>query len=75
MIDAAYGIRSDHSHGDYIQYLSSNGLDSLEQVSKDLDDILRKTFRKILKQPELNYSSERADIDRVRQYWDSIRAE
>ena len=75
LLDAAYGIRSDHSHGDYLQFLRTNQLDSLGQVSVELDNVLRKVFRKILKQPELNYSSEPADIDRVRQYWDSIRAE
>lgn len=74
LMDAAYGIRSDHSHGDNLKYLSTNGLKSLEQVSMDLDGVLRKVFRKILKQPELNYASEHSDIQRVRQYWNSIRA-
>ncbi len=74
LMKIVYGIRSDHSHGDFIQFINKNGLDSLDQMAMDLDEIMRKVFRKILNLPELNYSFEKTEINRVRTYWDSVRA-
>ncbi len=74
LMETAYSIRSDHSHGDIIRYLEQNDFSSLDEVGRKLDEIMRKVFRTLLKRPELNFSSEKEEIKKVKDYFDSIKA-
>lgn len=54
----AYGIRSDNSHGGKLKFLKDNNIDNLKQLSITIDEYVRKVFRKIILQPQLNYKTD-----------------
>ena len=65
----AYGIRSDYSHGDSLKFLNENDVDDLVRLSSILDDYVRRVFRKVLENPELNYDIASGRKTEVRQYF------
>lgn len=65
----AYSIRSDGSHGDTLKYLEKNDEVSLKRLSKDLDDYVRRVFRKIINKPELNYDKSLGNKAETRLYF------
>lgn len=69
---AAYGIRSDHSHGDSLKYLKENSVDDLVRLSCVLDDYVRRVFRKIMENPELNYDTTSEGKANVRAFFKKL---
>jgi hypothetical protein len=65
----AYSVRSDSSHGDSLAYLKTNDEKALIELSRKLDEYVRKVFRKILKDPTLNYDSLSKEKDITRAYF------
>lgn len=53
----AYGIRSDGSHGDNLKYLCDNDYEALANLSKKVDDYVRRVFRKVIADSTLNYDT------------------
>ena len=54
----AYGSRSDASHGSRLKFLKTNRSEDLTELSKTLDDYVRRVISKILAQRELNYDAD-----------------
>ena len=66
---AAYGVRSDYSHGDSLKFFKESNVEDLVQLSCVLDDYVRRVFRKILETPELNYDIASESKAKVRRYF------
>jgi len=65
----AYSIRSDGSHGDSLKYLKKNNKSDLMELSYKIDGYVRKVFRKILKEPTLNYDKSPEKKAKARAYF------
>ena len=65
----AYGVRSDSSHGENLKYLKENDGNSLKALSSILDDYVRRVFRKVMKEKELNYDNTDEKKAKTREYF------
>lgn len=65
----AYGVRSDSSHGGDLKYLKENDKDSLKRLSVMVDDYVRRVFRKVISESDLNYENTSEEKARVRKYF------
>lgn len=65
----AYGVRSDSSHGDNLKYLKENDENNLKVLSRTIDDYVRRVFRKIIKEKELNYDNTDQKKAKTREYF------
>lgn len=65
----AYGVRSDGSHGDNLKYLKDNNHEALANLSRKLDDYVRRVFRKVIENDLLNYGSTDDSKATVRAYF------
>ena len=68
----AYGVRSDGSHGDNLQFLRDNDREALVELSRRLDDYVRRVFRKVIVDNTLNYSATPESKAEVRAYFRTI---
>lgn len=68
-IRAAYGVRSDSSHGDNLKYLRENDKESLQELAIAVDDYVRRVFRKTISNQNLNYSADSETKVNVREYF------
>lgn len=64
-----YGIRSDSSHGDNLKYLRENEIEDLSKLAEKLDDYVRRVFRKVIADPDLNYEPDSEKKVQVRAYF------
>lgn len=64
-----YGIRSDSSHGDSLKYLKENKREDLPMLAAKLDDYVRRVFRLVMKDPNLNYAPDSEKKVKVRAYF------
>lgn len=53
----AYGVRSDGSHGENLKFLRDNDREALSNLSKKLDDYVRRVFTKVISDDTLNYDT------------------
>lgn len=65
----AYGVRSDSSHGDNLKYLKENDEDCLKVLSSIIDDYVRRVFRKVIRETELNYDNTDQKKAKTREYF------
>lgn len=65
----AYGIRSDGSHGDNLKYLRDNDHQALANLSKKLDEYIRRVFRKVIADSTLNYDTTDGSKAEVRRHF------
>lgn len=65
----AYGVRSDGSHGDNLKYLKDNNHEALTNLSRKLDDYVRRVFRKVIENDLLNYDPTDDSKATVRAYF------
>lgn len=68
-VRAAYGVRSDSSHGDNLKYLKENDKESLQELAIAVDDYVRRVFRKTISNKNLNYSAVPEEKINVRGYF------
>ena len=68
----AYGVRSDGSHGDNLKYLQENNRENLVKLSTDIDDYVRRVFRKVIAVENLNYNNTSEEKARVRKYFSDL---
>lgn len=68
-IRAAYGVRSDSSHGDNLKYLNENTKENLQELAINVDDYVRRVFRKTISNKNLNYSAVSEEKVNVRGYF------
>lgn len=68
----AYGVRSDGSHGENLKYLRDNDQEALANLSRKLDDYVRRVFRKVIANDTLNYNSADDSKAEVRAYFRTI---
>lgn len=66
----AYGARSDASHGSRLNFLKTNRSEDLTELSKTLDDYVRRVITKILSQKELNYDVDQKNT--VKKYFSQL---
>lgn len=71
----AYGVRSDSSHGDNLKYLKAHNQDDLKRLSFTIDDYVRRVFRKIFLNKELNYDKTTEKRAKTRLYFRTITEE
>ena len=69
----AFGIRSDFSHGDYIEFLKDHSEEQLKELSQRIDGYVRRVLRKIFEEPDKNYTLKTRN--EVRNYFDRIAKE
>ncbi|WP_414150090.1 hypothetical protein ACIZ62_10180 [Acetobacterium carbinolicum] len=69
----AFGIRSDSSHGDNLKYLKENNCESLKNLSTIVDDYVRRVFRKIISEKELNYDLTPEKKANTRKYFQTLK--
>ena len=69
----AFGIRSDFSHGDYIEFLKHHSEEQLKELSQRIDGYVRRVLRKIFEEPDKNYTLKTRN--EVRNYFDRIAKE
>jgi len=68
----AYGVRSYSSHGDNLKYLKENDKESLKKLSSNIDGYVRRVFRKIITEKELNYNSTPEKKTKAREYFRTL---
>ncbi len=67
-----YGVRSDASHGENLKYLKNKNEDELIELSRWLDDYVRRVFRKVIAQKELNYDPTPESKAKVRAFFNAL---
>lgn len=63
---AAYGVRSDYSHGGWLKFLKKNKVVDLAELSKTIDDYVRRVFSYVITQENLNYNNTKRSEEKVR---------
>lgn len=66
---AAYGIRSDSSHGDELKYLENHTKAEMTDLCTRIDDYVRRVFQKVFVQDDLNYGNGIGDRKHVKDYF------
>ena len=69
---AAYGVRSDGSHGENLKYLQENDREKLMRLSTVIDDYVRRVFRKAISVENLNYNNTSEEKARIRKYFSDL---
>lgn len=68
----AYGVRSDSSHGGSLKFLRKHNPEDLAELSKSVDDYVRRVLSKVIAQNELNYDTSRASKEKVKKHFLAI---
>lgn len=68
----AYGVRSDSSHGGWLSFLKKNKATDLAELSKTIDDYVRRVFSYVITQDNLNYDNTRSSEGKVRKHFNKV---
>lgn len=68
----AYSVRSDSSHGGSLQFLRKHKQEDLAELSKTVDDYVRRVLSKVIAQDELNYDNTRSSKEKVKKHFLAI---